>query len=295
MIDLLLQGIESVYYPAIFAAFVLYFLVGILWYSPGGLFGRAWLVDTGLASRPGGYSFQPKSRILGALAMLAALLHLGVILQPDMMRPTALNLGIVALVLTLIHGNLVATNYAYERKPARLWWINVGYVFIILLALALGNAVQYYYVIGADRLTEFHYKWISHSATQVPWLALPIGIVLHQLLGFLWYSKLFGAVWMQEAGMKPADVGREAALAALKKALLFGLLTFGLLTLLFAMYRVEGWIGALLVGPPVAIFHALMVGMNCAFEERSLRYFVITAGYPSLSIVLYALLYGLTG
>ncbi len=70
----------------------------------------------------------------------------------------------------------------------------------------------------------------------VNWLLVVIAVVVHQVLGFLWYGPLFGAAWMramgttkeqiQERGMSPAPfiiAGVGSLLSAIALALLLSL------------------------------------------------------------------------
>lgn len=292
--DLLLEGLSNTYLLSFFIAFVFYQVLGATWYNLK-VFGTMWAKDARIDLTKG---VDKKAAMRGLLIGMAAagvgLFHLAIILQPALLRATVGNQLLTILLITLVHGFILAMNYAYEERPVRLWVINISFVFLLLAVLGISTALQYQLEIGLDRLEKFTFKWEGVSMGMVPWLALPIGIVIHQVVGYVWYGPLFGQAWRKEMEGTGLVITKEKAMKSMGKALVFTVLAYTALTLaLAARANLHGIEAALLIGPPMLVFHAMMIGMHCAFEQRSLRYFLITAGYPMLTMTIYCALYGI--
>ena len=121
----------------------------------------------------------------------------------------------------------------------------------------------------------------------VNWLAVIAATVSAFLLGSAWYARpLFGGAWMQEVGLDEETI-RTANMP----------LTFGLTFLLQAVAATamsailgagSGWFEGLLTGLCVGVFWvATAYGVTYLFEQRSIRLWLINAGYY---VVLYAIM-----
>lgn len=116
------------------------------------------------------------------------------------------------------------------------------------------------------------------------------------LLGGVWYSKaLFGAVWHREAGMAgrsvPADAkGKHPAqVFAISIALAF------VAALLFARMLPPNsdLLACARTGVKVGLgFVAASFGINYAFASRSLKLWLVDAGYHTVQFALYGVILG---
>jgi hypothetical protein len=125
------------------------------------------------------------------------------------------------------------------------------------------------------------------------WLPSLIAALSAFFLGGLWYSPvLFGKAWQRESGLS------DEQLAASNKVLIFGL-SF-LLCLLAAVAF------SMVIGTDASFFMALhsgigigvawvatSFGINYLFELKSLKLWLINAGYHSMQFTLYGLVFGL--
>ena len=121
----------------------------------------------------------------------------------------------------------------------------------------------------------------------VNWLAVLAATVSAFLLGAAWYSKaLFGDTWMQEVGLTEEAVGNA------NMPVTFGttFLLQALAAIALSAFLGEGshWLEGLHTGLWIGLFWvATAYGVTYLFEQRSLRLWMINAGYY---VVLYALM-----
>jgi len=117
------------------------------------------------------------------------------------------------------------------------------------------------------------------------------------LLGWLWYSLLFGKAWMAEMKITPEMVQEAKAKGGMAgsmiKALVFTLLsTFGLAALI-AAHGTPNWKHGAAFGAFIGLFGPVMRMLNGAvWEKKSCKLQVINAGHE---VVLYALQGALLG
>lgn len=126
----------------------------------------------------------------------------------------------------------------------------------------------------------------------IPWLAILVATVASFLLGFLWYSVLFGRVWMREAGLD------EQACRGRSQLLLFG--TTFVLTLIstsilsFCLSPKPGPGYGAVTGLVVGLgWVATSLGTNYLFEGRSLKMFAINGGFHVVRFVVAGTILGL--
>jgi hypothetical protein len=126
----------------------------------------------------------------------------------------------------------------------------------------------------------------------VDWLAVVLAAASAFVLGGIWYGPLFKATWCREAGVDMDAKGRHPA------AVFGGA---------FALSLVAAWALAALIGrsePSLAFalhvgflaglcFVATSFGINYLFAGRSLKLWLIDAGYHVLQFTLYGLVIGL--
>lgn len=111
------------------------------------------------------------------------------------------------------------------------------------------------------------------------WLAVILAAVTAFLIGGFWYSKkVFGNAWMLEVGLTDEAIGRG------NMALIFGgtfvLLLIAATALAFFLGSGSDWLIGLQAGLLVAVcWIATAYGITYFFEQRSLRLYLINAGY----------------
>ncbi len=114
------------------------------------------------------------------------------------------------------------------------------------------------------------------------WIAIAAGALVAFLLGWLWYGPLFGKAWMAEHGLDSASCksGKEGMGQTIGLNLLL------MLAAAIAMEHVLGRYGAvdlslaLMVGGGIGLgFVATAIGTSCLYTKKSMRLFLIDAGY----------------
>jgi hypothetical protein len=285
MVDIIRQGLESIDYAAFALAALAFILIQVLWYKA---LGSQWASAMQLPGR----KIPATAFALGAGLAAVGLMHVGVLINPEMTAydQTVAKLSIFVLILGLVHSLFMAMNAAYEGRSAKAWLLAELPIWMGLVIYAIIHSLLYQATLEPGKVMVFDFP-LAKLLGKVPWLALLIGFVLHQTLGAFWYSKLmFGNIWMAEMGIDEAKA-KQGAVKALLMAMGFALLAMLLLTVFFA-FTVHGFLGGLLVGPPIAVLHATLTGIACAYEGRSLKAWFIKAVYPGISIVAYALIFG---
>jgi len=119
---------------------------------------------------------------------------------------------------------------------------------------------------------------LTTAFASINWLSVIIAAITSFIIGGIWYGPLFGKAWMKEFGVSEDDINNRS----LSK-------TFGLALLLafVAALNLELFIGAqsnfvygLMAGFFAGIgWVATMLGILYLFEMKSLRAFLINAGY----------------
>lgn len=126
----------------------------------------------------------------------------------------------------------------------------------------------------------------------VNWLAVLVAAVSAFVLGGIWYGPLFKKTWCREAGIDMDAKGRHPA------AVFGGAFVLSLV----AAWAVAALIGrsetSLLFAVHVGLlagvcFVATSFGINYLFAGRSLKLWLIDAGYHVLQFTLYGLVIGL--
>ena len=125
------------------------------------------------------------------------------------------------------------------------------------------------------------------------WLPSLLAALSAFLLGGLWYSPLlFGKVWQREAGLS------DEQLQAANKVRIFGVSFILCLLAAIAFSMVitpeASFFMAFHSGVGVGLFWvATSFGVNYLFELKSLKLWLINAGYHTLQFTLYGLIFGL--
>lgn len=128
---------------------------------------------------------------------------------------------------------------------------------------------------------------LANMLAGINWLAVVVATAAAFGLGGIWYSKvLFANTWMQEIGLT------EEAVNNAHMPIIFGgtfLLQLLAASALAVVIGVDGnWQSGLITGLSVGIFWiATAYGITYLFEQRSVRLFLINAGYY---VVLFAIM-----
>lgn len=128
--------------------------------------------------------------------------------------------------------------------------------------------------------------------SKLNWLAVGAAALSTFLLGGIWYSPaLFGRAWQRETGLSDAQLQQRSL------TVVFG--TSFLLALIMAFN-----LAAFLQGPPDLSWGmaagalagvgwvAMAMGVTYLFEARSLKLFLINAGYHAMSFVIMGAILG---
>ena len=121
----------------------------------------------------------------------------------------------------------------------------------------------------------------------INWLAVIVAAIAAFVLGGFWYSmKVFGATWMREIGLTEETASNANMTLTYGTTFVLQLLAA---TALAACMPADGsWLTGLKTGLVVGVFWvATAYGTTYLFEQRSLRLFMINAGYY---VVLFAIM-----
>jgi len=132
---------------------------------------------------------------------------------------------------------------------------------------------------------------MESAQIQINYLAVLVVTILAFVLGGLWYGPLFGKAWMQETGITEEDAKKSNMVK-----------TFGLsiiLNIIIAL-NMSAFLGTkadfqsgLFAGLATGIgFVSASIGIMYLFSQKSLRLFLIDAGYQ---VVIYAIMGSILG
>ena len=127
---------------------------------------------------------------------------------------------------------------------------------------------------------------LANSLVGINWAAVVVATIAAFAIGGFWYSKsLFGSTWLQEVGLT------EEAVNNTNMPRTFGgtfVLQFLAVTALAVLIGADStWQNGLYAGLLVGVFWvATAYGITYLFEQRSLRLFLINAGY---NVILFAI------
>ena len=127
--------------------------------------------------------------------------------------------------------------------------------------------------------------------TQLNWLAVIVAALSTFVLGFVWYSLLFGSIWMKASGMteEKAKQGNMAKtfggafllsfVAALNLGMFLGPQSDMMFGIAAGAATGIGWV-------------APAIGVVYLFEQRSLALWLVNAGYWSVSFIVMGAILG---
>ncbi len=133
------------------------------------------------------------------------------------------------------------------------------------------------------------------ALTQVSLLATLVGTLLCFMLGAVWYGPLFSKAWMAENGFITESIKKD-----FNPLKLYGTT--------FLMSLMASYVFRLAVGPDPDLLYAVGSGVaigvfwiatsfatSYLFEGKTLRHFLINAGYHAVQFGLIGLAFGLLG
>jgi len=127
------------------------------------------------------------------------------------------------------------------------------------------------------------------SFEHINWLMVLLGAVLYMVVGGIWYGPIAGKAWMAEMGLTEEEVKSAGnPTGAMIKSFFAAILMSAGLAFILSMpsFRDSGWQGGMMTGFIVSI---LIVGgatfPNYAFENRSLRHFLIHMGSVTIAMM----------
>lgn len=132
---------------------------------------------------------------------------------------------------------------------------------------------------------------LAAAFADINWLSVMVAAITSFLIGGIWYGPLFGRSWMTEFGFTEEDLKKRSVPK-----------TFGLSLLLafVAALVLEMFIGKeadVIVGAIAGFFAGIgwvstMLGILYLFEMKSLKAFLINAGYCTAALTLMGLVLG---
>ena len=127
-------------FGAVLVAAVAYFMIGWLWYSPQVL-GKAWMSEMKL--KPSDMKKEAMGICFGGsfVAGLLSAFVLAAIVKVSNAYNTASGANVGLVIAIGIIAPFLLTNYLYENRSVRLYWITLGYhlVSFIVMGAILGT------------------------------------------------------------------------------------------------------------------------------------------------------------
>lgn len=120
---------------------------------------------------------------------------------------------------------------------------------------------------------------LGNSIAGLDWPAVVVAALAAFLLGTAWYSrKLFGTIWMKEIGLTEKAVSEGNTTLIIGGT--FALQLVGATALALFIGPGSGWLAGLQYGLLIGLcWIATAYGITYFFEQRSLRLYLINAGY----------------
>lgn len=126
--------------------------------------------------------------------------------------------------------------------------------------------------------------------SEINWMAIPLAGVITLFVGGLWYGPLFGKAWMAEVGLTEEEIKASGSPAAAMAKSFVASLVLGIgmaIVINWSGMPAGDWMGGAVAGALMAILVvAAAVFPNYAFEDKSLRHFMIHMGNITVSMVL---------
>jgi hypothetical protein len=133
---------------------------------------------------------------------------------------------------------------------------------------------------------------LAQTLAAIYWPAVVVSTIVAFAIGGVWYSKaLFGNAWLEEVGLTEEAVNNANMPKTFGGTLVLQFLAVSVLAALLGPE--SSWLSGLETGLLIGIFLiATAYGITYLFEQRSMRLFLINAGY---NIVLFAIVGAILG
>ena len=120
----------------------------------------------------------------------------------------------------------------------------------------------------------------SDAMASVNWLAVIVSALAGFAIGGLWYGPLFGKAWMREVGMTDEKMKSANMLKIYGGALLLNLIAAFSLAMFVGKGDMNfGVFAGIMTG---FTFVSMALGVTYLFEHRSLKLWLINAGYQTV-------------
>ena len=132
---------------------------------------------------------------------------------------------------------------------------------------------------------------LASSFSDINWLSVIISAISAFLTGGIWYGPLFGRLWMAEFGFTEEDLKKRSVVKTFGVSLLLSLIAAIMLEMFIrqsadmAMGLMAGFLAG--VG-----WVATFTGIQYVFEMKSLKIFMVNAGYSTVSLTLMGAILG---
>jgi hypothetical protein len=120
---------------------------------------------------------------------------------------------------------------------------------------------------------------LAHALSTINWAAVVVSTIIAFAIGGAWYSTaLFGNAWLEEVGLTEEAVNNANMARTFSGA--FVLLFLAVTALAALLGPDSSWLSGLQSGLLIGVFWiAAAYGITYLFEQRSMRLFLINAGY----------------
>jgi hypothetical protein len=126
---------------------------------------------------------------------------------------------------------------------------------------------------------------------EINWLAILISVVAAMAIGATWYSPLlFVKPWMKEAGLNDKKVAESNMTLIIGLNVLLTVITAVSLSMFIG--KADWVFGAFAGFMAGATFVSTFTGTQYLYEQRSLKLFLITAGYSTLTMTVMGAIIG---
>ena len=131
---------------------------------------------------------------------------------------------------------------------------------------------------------------------EISWIAVIAATIVAFVVGGLWYGPLFLKPWQREAGISDADMQRRHPAKVFGGAILLQLFAAYFMGHVFATYGGLSVISTILTAQGIALaFIVTALGVNYLFAGRSLKLFLIDAGYYLVTYTLMGVAFAYLG
>lgn len=121
-------------------------------------------------------------------------------------------------------------------------------------------------------------------------VAVLVATIAYYILGFLWYTKLFGETWREETGL-PAPTAPPPPSALLGQFVSTFLFTFGVATII-DLRNIDGIAGGVLAAALVTVCFAIPINSGNLFFTGKTRLFMIDVAERAVGSVLVGVILG---